>query len=178
VPREAEPDSCANARASGIVTAYTTKPHRAFELKLVCFATGRRCPMQSRHHAGLPAIDFTTELPRDCLYSPSHAWLARRPGERWRVGLTKFATRMLGEMVDHGFQVAPGAAIEVGEVIGWIEASRRCRISTAWCAVSFRAAIRRSRNNRARQPGSSRGGLALRGDGPTGSPMPGRAGLP
>lgn len=65
--------------------------------------------------------NFATQLPVDSLYSPSHAWLARSEGDRWRVGLTKFATRMLGEMVDHGFEVGTGAAVQAGQIIGWIE---------------------------------------------------------
>ncbi len=64
---------------------------------------------------------FATQLPVDYLYSPSHAWLARQPDGLWRVGITKFATRMLGEMVDQGFEVEPGAAIEPGQIVGWIE---------------------------------------------------------
>ena len=64
---------------------------------------------------------FSTQLPVDYLYSPSHAWLARHADGLWRVGLTKFATRMLGEMVDHGFELESGAAIEPGQIVGWIE---------------------------------------------------------
>ena len=39
----------------------------------------------------------------------------------WRVGLTKFASRMLGDVVEIGFDVAPGAATAVGDSIGWFE---------------------------------------------------------
>jgi glycine cleavage system H protein len=64
---------------------------------------------------------FTTHLPADYLYTPSHAWLAPQPDGVWRVGITKFAARMLGEMVDHGWEVAPGAGVACGQVIGWLE---------------------------------------------------------
>ena len=64
--------------------------------------------------------NFATRLPLSFLYSPSHAWLSRRDGV-WRVGFTKFATRMLGDVVDHGFGVEPGAAITTGQIIGWVE---------------------------------------------------------
>src|SRR5882762_8886963 len=37
---------------------------------------------------------FATQLPVDYLYSPSHAWMGRQDEDHWRVGLTKFATRM------------------------------------------------------------------------------------
>ena len=54
-------------------------------------------------------------------YSPSHAWASRQPDGRWRVGLTKFATRMLGEMVDHGFEAEPHTEVVTGQIVGWVE---------------------------------------------------------
>ncbi len=76
---------------------------------------------------------FTTQLPVDSLYSPSHAWVARQSDGLWRVGLTKFATRMLGEMVDHGFQVKPGERVEPGQIIGFLEGFKA--ISDLYCAA-------------------------------------------
>ena len=76
---------------------------------------------------------FVTQLPVDHLYSPSHAWAASAGGNHWRVGLTKFATRMLGEMVDHGFEVEPGAAVQCGQIIGWVEGFKA--ISDLFCVV-------------------------------------------
>jgi glycine cleavage system H protein len=64
---------------------------------------------------------FVTHLPADFLYSPSHYWMAQVEKGVWRIGLTKFATRMLGEMVDHGFDVEMDAAIKPGQIIGWME---------------------------------------------------------
>ncbi len=64
---------------------------------------------------------FATRLPRHFLYTSSHFWLGRYGEEVWRAGLTKFGSRMLGEMVDYGFDVALGAAVAPGQVIGWIE---------------------------------------------------------
>lgn len=66
---------------------------------------------------------FVTHLPVECLYSPSHFWIAKvteMPG-RWRVGFTKFATRMLGEMVDQQWEKQVGEPIRSGEIIGSIE---------------------------------------------------------
>jgi glycine cleavage system H protein len=63
---------------------------------------------------------FVTRLPLDRLYSPSHYWLFDQNGT-WRIGLTKFATRMLGEIVDYGFDTQPGAAVKPGQLLGWIE---------------------------------------------------------
>jgi glycine cleavage system H protein len=64
---------------------------------------------------------FTTRLPLDYLYSPSHAWAARQPDGAWRIGLTRFAVRMLGEMVDHAFELEPGAPVIPGQILGWVE---------------------------------------------------------
>jgi len=64
---------------------------------------------------------FATQLPVDFLYSTAHHWLLRQPEGLWRVGLTKFGTRMLGEVVDQAFQVEPGATVAPGQIVGWIE---------------------------------------------------------
>ena len=77
---------------------------------------------------------FATQLPMDYRYSPSHAWLAAVGEGRWRVGLTKFASRMLGEMVDHGFEIKSGATVECGEIIGWVEGFKA--ISDLFCVAS------------------------------------------
>jgi glycine cleavage system H protein len=76
---------------------------------------------------------FVTQLPVDYLYSPSHAWLARESDGVTRVGFTKFATRMLGEMVDHGFEMEPGAEVQIGQVIGWVEGFKA--ISDLYCVA-------------------------------------------
>ena len=64
---------------------------------------------------------FVTHLPADHLYTQSHNWLSRTPEGDWRVGYTKFALRMLGELVDVKFETTPGTAIQVGEIVGSIE---------------------------------------------------------
>jgi len=64
---------------------------------------------------------FTTRLPVRFLYCPSHFWLSETSPGEWRVGLTAFATRMLGEIVELDFEVREGDAAAVGDVIGWIE---------------------------------------------------------
>lgn len=75
---------------------------------------------------------FVTRLPLDLLYSPSHYWLREQQGV-WRVGLTKFATRMLGEIVDYGFDVQPQAEVQPGQVLGWIEGFKA--ISDLFCVI-------------------------------------------
>jgi glycine cleavage system H protein len=64
---------------------------------------------------------FTTRLPTDRLYAPSHFWIAKVDADVYHVGFTKFATRMLGDIVEHGFEPKPGDPIAVGQTIGWIE---------------------------------------------------------
>src|SRR5437763_13170816 len=74
---------------------------------------------------------FATQLPMEYLYSPSHAWIARQDKDHWRIGLTKFATRMLGDMVDHGFDTDLGTAVQTGQILGWIEGFKA--ISDLFC---------------------------------------------
>ena len=64
---------------------------------------------------------FRTRLLRDRLYTASHFWLQEHEPGLWRVGLTKFASRMLGDIVEIGFDVAGGAQVNVGDAIGWFE---------------------------------------------------------
>jgi len=64
---------------------------------------------------------FTTHLPIARRYSPAHYWLLEESPGVWRVGLTKFATRMLGDIVEFEFSAQPGADIAVGDEIGSIE---------------------------------------------------------
>ena len=77
---------------------------------------------------------FVTHLPLDYLYAPSHSWIARHNDDSWRVGLTKFATRMLGEIVDHGFDTPPDSPVSPGQVVGWIEGFKA--ISDIFCIGS------------------------------------------
>ena len=64
---------------------------------------------------------FGTRLPKDRFYTRSHYWLREVEPAIWRVGLTKFATRMLGDVVECQFEVGPGSRLELGRKIGWIE---------------------------------------------------------
>jgi glycine cleavage system H protein len=64
---------------------------------------------------------FTTHLPLDRRYSPAHYWLREESPGIWQVGFTRFATRMLGDMVEFEFRAPLGAPVTVGEEIGSIE---------------------------------------------------------
>lgn len=74
---------------------------------------------------------FVTHLPVECRYSPSHFWLRESEPGRWRIGFTKFATRMLGEIVEVQWEKTEGAAVASGEIIGSIEGFKA--ISDLYC---------------------------------------------
>ncbi len=93
---------------------------------------------------------FSTRLPVDRLYTPSHCWLTKvalsegavsedvasegvEADDVWRVGLTKFATRMLGDLVEQEFSVAKDDLVEVGRSIGWIEGFKA--LSDIYCVL-------------------------------------------
>jgi glycine cleavage system H protein len=64
---------------------------------------------------------FQSRLPKGRLYTASHFWLDGEEPGLWRVGFTRFATRMLGDIVEQGFETKPGGAVKVGQTIGWVE---------------------------------------------------------
>ena len=85
-----------------------------------------RGPMSAPATSFYKRSNFDTHLPVDCLYSPSHFWIAKTGdpqsgAERLRIGFTKFATRMLGEIVEVRFELPPGTALAGGDVVGSIE---------------------------------------------------------
>ena len=76
---------------------------------------------------------FATHLPVGALYSPAHYWMVRDPDGTWRVGFSKFAVRMLGDLVDQAFDVPEGGLVQSGKIIGWIEGFKA--ISDIYCAI-------------------------------------------
>src|ERR671914_983141 len=65
---------------------------------------------------------FRTKLLGDRLYTPSHFWIQQQEDpDVWRVGLTKFASRMLGDVVEIEFDCKDGDRVEIGDCIGWFE---------------------------------------------------------
>ena len=78
---------------------------------------------------------FSARFPESFRYSPSHYWMAPVEGEEglWRVGFTKFATRMLGELVDCEWQVPQGGAVAPGQVVGWVEGFKAA--SDVYCVM-------------------------------------------
>tara|TARA_B100001971_G_scaffold210649_2_gene236584 strand:- start:182 stop:772 length:591 start_codon:yes stop_codon:yes gene_type:complete len=80
---------------------------------------------------------FATRLPLDCVYNPSHFWARQGDNGVWRVGFTKFATRMLGDMVDHDFEAKPGTTIEPGQILGWVEGFKAISDVYSFCSGEF-----------------------------------------
>jgi glycine cleavage system H protein len=76
---------------------------------------------------------FSTRLPRTRFYVRAHYWLEERGADVWRIGLTRFATRMLGDLVEYSFDRQAGDGVEVGQNIGWIEGFKA--VSDIFCAV-------------------------------------------
>jgi glycine cleavage system H protein len=76
---------------------------------------------------------FLTHLPEGRLYTKSHCWLLEVSPGVWRAGLTKFASRMLGDVVEFKFDAAPGSKVTVGQTIGWIEGFKA--VSDLYCVA-------------------------------------------
>jgi glycine cleavage system H protein len=64
---------------------------------------------------------FRTRLLADRLYTPSHYWIQQQDVGVWRIGLTKFASRMLGDVVEIRFDRQAGEPVGIGDAIGWFE---------------------------------------------------------
>jgi glycine cleavage system H protein len=77
---------------------------------------------------------FSTRLPVDRRYTPSHFWMMEAEPGVWRVGFTRFATRMLGDFVEQGFDVKPGDQVTVGQAIGWVEGFKA--VTDLYCVVA------------------------------------------
>lgn len=64
---------------------------------------------------------FATQLPVDRRYTAAHYWLLEESPGAWRVGFTRFATRMLGDLVEYSFPLEAGADVVIGQEIGGVE---------------------------------------------------------
>jgi glycine cleavage system H protein len=86
---------------------------------------------------------FSARFPVDCRYAPSHFWM--RPADAaagaadddaprlWHVGFTKFATRMLGELVEMVLEVETGRPVRGGQRLGTVEGFKA--VSDLFCVV-------------------------------------------
>ena len=91
-------------------------------------------PIDPRETTYYKQARFTTRLPNAYLYSPSHFWVCEVEPGVLRVGMTKFATRMLGDFVEFRFNVAEGDPVAVGEAIGDVEGFKA--VADLYCAVT------------------------------------------
>jgi glycine cleavage system H protein len=66
---------------------------------------------------------FSARFPEGYRYARSHYWMSPPEGDDgvWRVGFTKFATRMLGELVEAEWKVPTGGGVQPGQEVGWVE---------------------------------------------------------
>ncbi len=78
---------------------------------------------------------FSARLPVSFRYSLSHYWMVEQEdvAGRWRVGFTKFATRMLGELVEARYDVKVGDVVASGQSIGYVEGFKAA--SDLYCAM-------------------------------------------
>lgn len=91
-------------------------------------------PIDPRETIYYKRARFTTRLPVERRYDRSHFWLQSLGDGLYRVGATKFATRMLGDLVEIDFQVELGNAVTRGQVIGTIEGFKA--VSDLYCAAT------------------------------------------
>jgi glycine cleavage system H protein len=79
---------------------------------------------------------FSARFPDSFRYSKSHYWMAPVEGEPdlWRVGFTKFATRMLGELVDCEWTPPEGGPVAPGDTIGSVEGFKAA--SDVYCVMT------------------------------------------
>jgi glycine cleavage system H protein len=77
---------------------------------------------------------FAVRLPVGLRYTQAHYWLEDGGDGTWRVGLTKFASRMLGDIVEYGFNVKAGDRADIGDAIGWVEGFKA--VSDIYCVAS------------------------------------------
>jgi glycine cleavage system H protein len=64
---------------------------------------------------------FATRLPADRRYTASHYWLREESEGIWRIGFTKLATWLLGDLVEYEFSIPAGSVVAAGQEIGWVE---------------------------------------------------------
>ena len=90
--------------------------------------------MSSTPYYSFKRSRFSTRLPLDRVYTRAHYWLRETTPGLWRVGFTKFATRMLGDIVEYQFEVNPGSEVDIGQKAGWIEGFKA--VSEIYCVAS------------------------------------------
>ena len=67
------------------------------------------------------ACRYSQEALRGRLYTPDHYWLQQESPHVWRVGLTPWIVRMLGDIEAYRINIAPGAALKLNDALGTVE---------------------------------------------------------
>ena len=97
---------------------------------------GRHHHLQRLEYIKYKHARFRARFPTAYRYARSHYWMApveARAGH-WRVGFTKFATRMLGELVEADFPLAVGSGVAPGQEIGTVEGFKAA--SAVYCVMT------------------------------------------
>jgi glycine cleavage system H protein len=68
--------------------------------------------------------DFQANFPRDRHYATNHMWAQWVAAERWRLGLTAYAVRLLQDVYFLDWIVEPPAAVALRAQIGSIESKK------------------------------------------------------
>lgn len=66
---------------------------------------------------------FEAHLPGDRRYCKNHMW-CQPDGTRWRFGFTSYAVRLMQDVYFLEWNLEPGTAVEVKQLIGHIETSK------------------------------------------------------
>lgn len=88
-------------------------------------------PLHPKQNIYYKRARFSTWLPPHYRFTQSHFWLLEQSPGLWRVGFTRFATRMLGDLVEAGFSVQPDLPVTAGQTIGFVEGFKA--ISDLYC---------------------------------------------
>ena len=92
---------------------------------MVAAVADHHSPIALYERPGAVITDARASLPpAGDLYTPAHYWLFEEGPGIWRVGFTKFATRMLGDIVEYDFGVTQGDQITLGQRLARSKASR------------------------------------------------------
>lgn len=80
---------------------------------------------------------FSVQLPHDRIYTADHYWMQQESPGIWRVGLTPWVVRMLGDFREYRCDVVPGAAVKLNQPLGTLKGLQGVAKIRAVVAGSF-----------------------------------------